>query len=33
MTNDAKWIRAIEVTNEFRETYWSERGFNWYAGI
>ena len=30
---NAKWIRAIEVTNEFRETYWSERGFNWYAGI
>ncbi|HEV2626093.1 MAG TPA: molybdopterin-dependent oxidoreductase [Xanthobacteraceae bacterium] len=20
-------------SNEFRETYWSERGFNWYAGI
>ena len=30
---NAKWIKAIEVTNEFRETYWSERGFNWYAGI
>ena len=30
---NAKWIRAIEVSNEFRETYWSERGFNWYAGI
>ena len=30
---NAKWIRAIEVTNDFRETYWSERGFNWYAGI
>jgi thiosulfate reductase cytochrome b subunit len=26
-------IKAIEVTNEFRETYWSARGFNWYAGI
>jgi len=30
---NAKWIKAIEVTNEFRETYWSERGFNWYAEI
>ena len=30
---NAKWIKAIEVTNDFRETYWSERGFNWYAGI
>jgi predicted N-formylglutamate amidohydrolase len=29
---NAKWIKAIEVSNEFRETYWSERGFNWYAG-
>ena len=28
-----KSIKAIEVTNEFRNTYWSERGFNWYAGI
>jgi len=30
---NAKWIKAIEVTNDFRDTYWSERGFNWYAGI
>jgi DMSO/TMAO reductase YedYZ molybdopterin-dependent catalytic subunit len=30
---NAKWVKAIEVTNEFRETYWSERGFNWFAGI
>ena len=30
---NAKWIKAIEVSNDFRETYWSERGFNWYAGI
>jgi DMSO/TMAO reductase YedYZ molybdopterin-dependent catalytic subunit len=30
---NAKWIKAIEVTNDFRETYWSERGENWYAGI
>src|SRR5262249_28349133 len=28
---NAKWIMAIEVSNDFRETYWSERGFNWYA--
>src|SRR5271163_2757037 len=30
---NAKWVKAIEVTNDFRETYWSERGFNWFAGI
>ncbi len=30
---NAKWIKAIEVSNDFRDTYWSERGFNWYAGI
>ena len=30
---NAKWVRAIEVSNDFRHTYWSERGFNWYAGI
>jgi DMSO/TMAO reductase YedYZ molybdopterin-dependent catalytic subunit len=30
---NAKWIRAIEVTNTFRQTYWSERGENWFAGI
>ena len=30
---NAKWIKAIEVINDFRDTYWSERGFNWYAGI
>jgi DMSO/TMAO reductase YedYZ molybdopterin-dependent catalytic subunit len=28
-----KWITAIEVTNTFPSTYWSERGFNWYSGI
>ena len=28
-----KWITAIEVTNEFPKTYWSERGFNWFGGI
>jgi DMSO/TMAO reductase YedYZ molybdopterin-dependent catalytic subunit len=30
---NAKWIRAIEVTNEFRETFWSKQGENWFAGI
>jgi DMSO/TMAO reductase YedYZ molybdopterin-dependent catalytic subunit len=30
---NAKWVKAIEVTNTFTETYWSERGFNWFAGI
>jgi DMSO/TMAO reductase YedYZ molybdopterin-dependent catalytic subunit len=30
---NAKWVSAIEVSNDFRHTYWSERGFNWYAGI
>ena len=28
-----KWIRAIEVTNDFRETFWSKQGFNWFGGI
>jgi DMSO/TMAO reductase YedYZ molybdopterin-dependent catalytic subunit len=28
-----KWITAIEVTDDFPKTYWSERGFNWFAGI
>ncbi len=30
---NAKWIMAIEVTNEFDETFWSKQGFNWFAGI
>jgi DMSO/TMAO reductase YedYZ molybdopterin-dependent catalytic subunit len=30
---NAKWIRAIEVTNTFRETFWSRQGENWFAGI
>jgi DMSO/TMAO reductase YedYZ molybdopterin-dependent catalytic subunit len=25
---NAKWIKAIEVSNEFRESYWSERGLS-----
>jgi DMSO/TMAO reductase YedYZ molybdopterin-dependent catalytic subunit len=28
-----KWITAMEVTNTFPPTYWSERGFNWFSGI
>jgi DMSO/TMAO reductase YedYZ molybdopterin-dependent catalytic subunit len=30
---NAKWIRAIEVTNTFRDTFWSAQGENWFAGI
>jgi DMSO/TMAO reductase YedYZ molybdopterin-dependent catalytic subunit len=30
---NAKWITAIEVTNTFTETFWSEQGENWFAGI
>jgi DMSO/TMAO reductase YedYZ molybdopterin-dependent catalytic subunit len=30
---NAKWIKTIEVTNDFRETFWSKQGFNWFAGI
>jgi DMSO/TMAO reductase YedYZ molybdopterin-dependent catalytic subunit len=30
---NAKWIKVIEVSNDFRETFWSKQGFNWYAGI
>jgi len=30
---NAKWIKAIEVTNTFTETFWSQQGFNWFAGI
>ena len=30
---NAKWIKAIEVTNTFSETFWSKQGFNWFAGI
>jgi DMSO/TMAO reductase YedYZ molybdopterin-dependent catalytic subunit len=28
-----KWITAIEVTNTFPNTYWAERGFNWFSGL
>ena len=30
---NAKWIMAMEVTNDFTETFWSKQGFNWFAGI
>jgi DMSO/TMAO reductase YedYZ molybdopterin-dependent catalytic subunit len=30
---NAKWVMAIEVTNDFQETFWSKQGFNWFAGI
>jgi len=30
---NAKWLTAIEVTNEFPETYYTKEGFNWFAGI
>jgi DMSO/TMAO reductase YedYZ molybdopterin-dependent catalytic subunit len=30
---NAKWVKAIEVTNDFTETFWSKQGFNWFAGI
>jgi DMSO/TMAO reductase YedYZ molybdopterin-dependent catalytic subunit len=30
---NAKWIKAIEVTNTFRPTFWSKQGENWFAGI
>src|SRR5204863_566263 len=28
-----KWITAMEVTNTYPATFWSEQGFNWFAGI
>ena len=30
---NAKWLTALEVTNEFQETYYSKEGFNWFSGI
>jgi DMSO/TMAO reductase YedYZ molybdopterin-dependent catalytic subunit len=30
---NAKWVKAIEVTNTFTETFWSAQGENWFAGI
>jgi DMSO/TMAO reductase YedYZ molybdopterin-dependent catalytic subunit len=28
-----KWLNAIEVTNEFPDTYYRKEGFNWFSGI
>jgi DMSO/TMAO reductase YedYZ molybdopterin-dependent catalytic subunit len=28
-----KWLVAMEVTNDFPETYYSKMGFNWYSGM
>ncbi len=30
---NAKWITALEVTNDYPSSYWADRGFNWFAGI
>jgi DMSO/TMAO reductase YedYZ molybdopterin-dependent catalytic subunit len=30
---NAKWVKAVEVSNDFRDTFWSKQGFNWFAGI
>jgi len=30
---NAKWVTAIEVTNDWSETFWSKQGFNWFARI
>jgi DMSO/TMAO reductase YedYZ molybdopterin-dependent catalytic subunit len=30
---NAKWVMAMEVTDRFPGTYWSDRGFNWFSGI
>ncbi len=30
---NAKWVMAIEVTNDFPNTFWHKQGFNWFAGI
>jgi DMSO/TMAO reductase YedYZ molybdopterin-dependent catalytic subunit len=30
---NAKWIMAMEVTNDFPDTFWHKQGFNWFAGI
>jgi DMSO/TMAO reductase YedYZ molybdopterin-dependent catalytic subunit len=28
-----KWLVAMEVTNEFPDTYYHKEGFNWFSGI
>jgi DMSO/TMAO reductase YedYZ molybdopterin-dependent catalytic subunit len=30
---NAKWITAMEVTNDFPDTYYRKEGFNWFGGI
>jgi len=30
---NAKWLVAMEVTNDFQETHYSKEGFNWFSGI
>jgi DMSO/TMAO reductase YedYZ molybdopterin-dependent catalytic subunit len=30
---NAKWVRAIEVTNTYPGGFWENQGFNWFAGI
>jgi DMSO/TMAO reductase YedYZ molybdopterin-dependent catalytic subunit len=30
---NAKWVRAIEVTNVYPGGFWENQGFNWFAGI
>ncbi len=30
---NAKWLTALEVTNDFPDTYYRKEGFNWFAGI
>jgi DMSO/TMAO reductase YedYZ molybdopterin-dependent catalytic subunit len=30
---NAKWIVAMEVTNDFPDTYYNKEGFNWFSGI
>jgi DMSO/TMAO reductase YedYZ molybdopterin-dependent catalytic subunit len=30
---NAKWVRAIEVTNTYPGGFWEDQGFNWFAGL
>ena len=30
---NAKWVRAIEVTNTYPGGFWEKQGFNWFAGL
>lgn len=30
---NAKWVRAIEVTNTYPGGFWENQGFNWFAGL